>query len=153
MGPVRPKPEIEQTINFGFTACSFSGSRPSLAALAARKFSTTTSQRRSRLQRISSPFRIRKIECNRLFVAVARKVIGAQIAQERRTPHSRFVAAFGVFDLDDFRAEVAQDLATKRPRQNARRIEDSNSRQRPATVDFHSKSFPRFALKFDTVIL
>ena len=46
-GPVRPKPEIEQTISRGLRARSSPGSRPSRAALSARKFSSTTSLRRA----------------------------------------------------------------------------------------------------------
>src|SRR6185295_5013079 len=55
IGPVRPNPEIEQTIRRGFVLSSAGGSRPSLRALSGRKFSRTMSLRPTSRSKIALP--------------------------------------------------------------------------------------------------
>ena len=65
------------------------------------------------------PFRLAQVQRYRPLVTVARQVIGAQLAGERRAPAAGLVAAAGALNLDDVRTEVAEELPAKWPGQHA----------------------------------
>src|SRR5207302_1619059 len=58
----------------------------------------------------------------------------ARAFPERRPPGARFVAALGVLDLDNIRAERSQDLRTVGPRERARHVDDPHSFQRQESI-------------------
>ena len=67
------------------------------------------------------------VECERPLVQIRRVEHHARPLPERGPPRARFVAPFGMLDLDDVRAERAQDLRTVGARQRARHVDDTHS--------------------------
>ena len=130
IGPVRPKPEMEQITSRGFRPSNLSGPTPSRSALAERKFSSTTSLCRTRSWKMANPSGRARSRDERFLVAVARQVISTERPDERRAPGAGFVSLAGAFDLDDFRPEITEDLPAQRPRQHARGIQDADAGQR-----------------------
>ena len=76
-------------------------------------------------------FGARQIERERFFVAVGAGEVGGQAGGEkRRPPLPGLVAAGRVFDFDDARAEVGENLRRPRPGENSRQIENQKAGQR-----------------------
>src|SRR5207247_2261912 len=75
------------------------------------------------------PLRTGEVDGDGALAAVARKVIGAESAEERRAPFARLVAIAGALDLDDVRAEVAEDLSAERAGEHARGVQDADAGQ------------------------
>lgn len=71
-----------------------------------------------------------EIDRDALLVAVGAEVIGAEVAfgqvLPRWPPLARAIAHVGLFDLDDLRAIVAEQLRAIRPSEDAREIEDAD---------------------------
>src|SRR6059036_1296841 len=90
-----------------------------------RNCSTTTSARRASFRRISCPSTVFKSTASERFPRFT-------IAKGYETSWmnggtDRIVAELRVLDLDDVRAEVAQELRAERPREEAREIQDRDA--------------------------
>src|SRR5204863_8280487 len=84
-------------------------------------------------------FRLGQIQRDATLVAIAGEVISAQIAGERRSPTSCFIAGAGTLHLNDFRSQIAQDLTAERPGQYARGVENADSMKRAMRIGAHQR--------------
>ena len=104
-------------------------SRPTPSSVPGRKFSTTTSAVASSRSTTSRPPGGLEVDGDAFLVAVDAQEVGALVAQERRAPAPRVVAAAGMFELDDAGAEVAEHHRAVRPREHAGEIENGDAVQ------------------------
>ena len=86
-----------------------------------------------------------QIDRDRFLVAIDRQKVRADVADERRPPSPRLVAASGLFDLDDARSPVAEELRAERAGQDAREIGDENAVQRQRAFAAHRVYFAAFS--------
>src|SRR5690606_9283844 len=63
-------------------------------------------------------------------VAGLRRLAPFGVAHEGRAPTPRVVADAGPLDLDDFRAEITEDLARAGPGEDARHVEHAHALER-----------------------
>src|SRR5262249_29636685 len=83
------------------------------------------------------PFRLGEIERQSTFVAIARKIVGAQGPEERRPPGTGVISLAWPFHLEDLGAQIAQDLTAQRSRQDARSIQYTHISKRASRIDWH----------------
>ena len=84
--------------------------------------------------------RLFQVEDDTLLVAVYVEVIGRHPRVSRRTDAAHHLA-FGRLDLDDFRAEIAEDLGRHRPQHRDRQIDDADPSQRSRHVHLLIRRF------------
>src|SRR6185436_2625962 len=81
---------------------------------------------RDQLVEHRATLRFLEIERDAFFIPVNTQVVRALAAEKRRTPRTRVVALAGLLDLDDARAEIAEQHCAIRSREHARQIENRN---------------------------
>src|SRR6185369_1848812 len=82
-----------------------------------------------------------QVDGDRFLGAVAGEVVGA-VACELRLEAARLVAASGLLDLDDARAELGEDHRRERAREHPRKVEDRYMVER-----LHRDSFWKFRIR------
>jgi hypothetical protein len=80
-------------------------------------------------------FGVSNVERQGTLIAIAGKEICGLSAKEGGAPAARVVALARAFDLDDLRAEIAEDLSAERTGQNARSIENAQPVQCGRWID------------------
>src|SRR5579864_854943 len=85
-------------------------------------------------------FRLRQVERDGAFVAIAGEIISRKRPGKWRAPAAAFVAGARSFELDDIGPQVAEQLATERAGQDARGVEHANSMQGAVRISLHMEN-------------
>ena len=137
-------PEMRVMTRSGLTPSSTSGPRPHFSSVPGRKFSSSTSQCRSRSSTIAAAALGLQVEHDGLLVAVDRAVQHRRVAGVE-PPVAQLVAGDGPLDLDHLGAEVGEHPARGRGGDVVAEFEHPDAREGPNGVVVHG--FPQFRVR------